>query len=263
LLTSFLTLVVTGFALKYPHAFWAAPIVQWERHFPLRGWLHRIAGVILIGASIYHVLYMFAKRDGRRWFKAMLPRVRDVQEAVHTVGYNIGYRSAPPRYARFNYAEKAEYWALVYGTLVMAVTGILLWSHNWVLAHLPYPMSVLDVTTAVHFYEAILATFAILIWHFYFVIFDPDVYPIKWTALTGRAPEHEVREEEEEPAPPAPKAPTPLESASDTGPTSASAPSKETGEKPTAKSAGPRTAAKGNVDEPGAKPPNVKPPKPN
>jgi hypothetical protein len=60
------------------------------------------------------------------------------------------------------------------------------------------------VTTLVHFYEAILATFSILIWHFYFVIFDPDVYPVKWTALTGRAPEHEVREEEEEAAPPAP-----------------------------------------------------------
>ena len=60
-------------------------------------------------------------------------------------------------------------------------------------------MSVLDVTTAVHFYEAILATFSILIWHFYFVIFDPDVYPLKWTVLTGRAPEHEVREEEQRP----------------------------------------------------------------
>ncbi len=204
LLTSFLTLVVTGFALKYPHSFWAAPIVQWEKDFPLRGWIHRIAGVVLIGASIYHLIYMFTKRDGKRWLKAMLPQVRDVRDAVQTVGYNIGYRSRPPQFARFNYAEKAEYWALVYGTLVMALTGILLWAHNWVLAHLPFSLTVLDVTTAVHFYEAILATFAILIWHFYFVIFDPDVYPIKWTVVTGKAPEHEVREEQEEPAPPAP-----------------------------------------------------------
>jgi formate dehydrogenase gamma subunit len=204
LLTSFLTLVVTGFALKYPHSFWAQPIVQWEKDFPLRGWIHRIAGVVLMGSSVYHLVYMFTKRDGRRWFHAMLPRVRDVRDAVETVGYNIGYRSQPPSYARFNYTEKAEYWALVWGTIVMAATGILLWGHNWVLAHLPYPMSVLEVTTAVHFYEAILATFAILIWHFYFVIFDPDVYPLKWTVLTGKAPEHEVREEEEIPPPPPP-----------------------------------------------------------
>jgi hypothetical protein len=56
----------------------------------------------------------------------------------------------------------------------------------------------IDVSTAVHFYEAILATAAIVVWHFYAVIFDPDVYPLKWTVLTGRAPEHEVREEEPE-----------------------------------------------------------------
>jgi cytochrome b subunit of formate dehydrogenase len=110
----------------------------------------------------------------------------------------MGYRHHPPRYARFNYMEKAEYWALVWGTIVMAITGILLWAHDSVLAYLPHALAVLEVTTAVHFYEAILATFAILIWHFYFVIFDPDVYPLKWTVLTGRAPEHEVREEEEE-----------------------------------------------------------------
>jgi formate dehydrogenase gamma subunit len=204
LLVSFITLVVTGFALKYPHSFWAEPIVQWEKDFPLRGWIHRIAGVVLMAGSIYHLIYLMTKREGRRWVKDMLPKVRDVREAVETVGYNLGYRSRLPRYARFNYMEKAEYWALVWGTIVMAATGILLWAHDWILAHLPYAMSVLAVTTAVHFYEAILATFSILIWHFYFVIFDPEVYPLKWTVLTGRAPEHEVREEEEEAATPTP-----------------------------------------------------------
>jgi hypothetical protein len=60
-----------------------------------------------------------------------------------------------------------------------------------------FPKVVIDVATAVHYYEAILATLAIVIWHFYAVIFDPDVYPLKWTFVCGRAPEHEVREEEE------------------------------------------------------------------
>jgi hypothetical protein len=76
----------------------------------------------------------------------------------------------------------------------MAATGVVLWLNDWILAHLPHPASVLAISTAIHFYEAILATLAILIWHFYAVIFDPDVYPVKWTFLTGRAPEHEVRE---------------------------------------------------------------------
>jgi hypothetical protein len=82
----------------------------------------------------------------------------------------------------------------VWGTIVMAITGVLLWLNDWILAHLPHPATILDVSTAIHFYEAILATAAIVIWHFYAVIFDPEVYPVKWTFLTGRAPEHEVRE---------------------------------------------------------------------
>lgn len=194
LVVSFIVLVITGFALKYPHAFWVEPMVRWEHHLPIRGWIHRIAGVVLIGASVYHVVYLAMKRSGRRWVQDMVPDLRDAREAVETVQYNLGRRSELPRYRRFNYIEKAEYWALVWGTAVMAITGILLWLNNWILARVPHPASILAISTAIHFYEAILATLAILIWHLYAVIFDPDIYPVKWTFLTGRAPQHEVRE---------------------------------------------------------------------
>lgn len=75
----------------------------------------------------------------------------------------------------------------------MAVTGIVLWAHNFVLKC--FSTSWIDVATAIHYYEALLATLAIVVWHFYGVIFDPDVYPLKWTFLTGGAPAPEVREE--------------------------------------------------------------------
>ena len=228
LLVSFITLVVTGFALKYPHSFWAEPIVRWERDFPLRGLLHRIAGVVLIAGSIYHLIYVLTNPRGRRWVKDMLPKVRDVREARDTVGYNLGYRHNPPRYARFNYMEKAEYWALVWGTVVMAITGVLLWAHDAVLAYLPHALAVLEVTTAIHYYEAILATFSILIWHFYFVIFDPDVYPLKWTVLTGQAPEHEVREEGEEAVDRTADQTKPQEVAATGAPSSTASPASET-----------------------------------
>ncbi|HEX3985060.1 MAG TPA: cytochrome b/b6 domain-containing protein [Acidobacteriaceae bacterium] len=202
LVVSFIVLVITGFALKFPHAFWVEPIVRWEHHYPVRGWIHRIAGVVLIGASVYHVVYMSMKKSGRRWLKDMIPDLRDAKEAVQTVEYNLGRGENLPQYRRFNYAEKAEYWALVWGTAVMAITGVLLWLNDWILAHLPHPASILAISTAIHFYEAILATAAIVIWHLYAVIFDPDIYPLKWTFLTGRAPEHEVREQGEgEPGP--------------------------------------------------------------
>ena len=195
LLLSFLLLVVTGFALKFPGSFWAEPIVRWEKDFPLRGLIHRIAGVFLIAAGFYHLIYLFFTVEGRKALRAMLPKLRDGREAVQTMGYNLGYRRELPSYSKFNYAEKVEYWALIWGSVVMGATGILLWAHNFVLRYLP--SSWLQVATAIHYYEAILATLAIVVWHFYAVIFDPDVYPLKWTLVNGRAPEHEVREEEE------------------------------------------------------------------
>jgi len=47
----------------------------------------------------------------------------------------------------------------------------------------------------VHFYEAVLATLAILVWHLYFVIFNPDVYPMNMAWFTGTISEVEMEEE--------------------------------------------------------------------
>ena len=72
---------------------------------------------------------------------------------------------------------------MAWGGVVMILTGALLWANNVALAWLP--KSVLDVAVTIHFYEAALATLAILVWHFYSVIFDPDVYPLDTSAFTG------------------------------------------------------------------------------
>ena len=107
--------------------------------------------------------------------------------------YYLGLTSQKPEFARFNYAEKAEYWALVWGMIVMAVTGIMLWAKVLVGNHMPRWW--LDVATAIHFYEAVLATLAIIVWHFYQVFFDPDVYPMNWAWWDGKMTLHHYREE--------------------------------------------------------------------
>lgn len=99
--------------------------------------------------------------------------------------YNIGLTSTRPALSSHSYIEKAEYWAVVWGTALMAVTGVMLWANNWMLAWLPKVW--LDFVVTLHLYEAILATLAIFVWHFYGVIFDPDVYPMDTAWLTGRS----------------------------------------------------------------------------
>ena len=109
------------------------------------------------------------------------------------VRYNLGLARAKPAFARFSYIEKTEYWAMMWGSIVMGVTGVVLWFDNTsmgLLTKLGF-----DISRTVHFYEAVLATLAIIVWHFYFVIFNPDVYPMNLAWLTGRMSEREMLEE--------------------------------------------------------------------
>jgi len=188
---SFPTLVFTGFALKYPEVWWARPLLLWEGHFAFRGVLHRSAAVVLIASTVYHVIHLATHRRDRLFLKAMLPEMKDVTDLLQVFSYNLGLTKVEPRFAKFNYAEKVEYWAFMWGTVVMTASGCLLWFNNFTLRH--FPKWVSDAATAVHYYEALLATFSILLWHFYMVIFDPLVYPMDTAWLDGKVPADHYR----------------------------------------------------------------------
>lgn len=193
LLISFFVLVWTGFALRYPDAFWAKPLVVWEARWPLRGWIHRAAGVVLIAVSILHVVTLVVNRKLRQHWLNLIPRRWDASQAAGMLLYNLGLRRKKPALSSHSYVEKVEYWAVVWGTALMALTGIALWSTNFMLAY--FPKVWLDFAGTVHFYEAVLATLAILVWHFYTVIFDPEVYPMDTAWLTGKSPRLRKRPE--------------------------------------------------------------------
>ena len=188
---SFPTLVFTGFALKYPEAWWARPLLMWEGHFAFRGAVHRAAAVILIASTLYHVIHLAVVRRDRLFLKAMLPDFKDATDLLQVFAHNLGLTKTEPKFAKFNYAEKIEYWAFMWGTVVMTVSGLLLWFNNFTLRYLPKWVS--DAATAVHYYEALLATFSILLWHFYMVIFDPLVYPMDTAWLNGKVPADHYR----------------------------------------------------------------------
>lgn len=188
---SFPMLVYTGFALKYPEEWWARPLLQWEEHASFRGSLHRLAAVVLIAATLYHFVHLAVNRRDRVFLRAMLPKWRDASDLFGVMLFNLGLRQDEPRFAKFNYAEKLEYWAFLWGTAIMTVSGFLLWFNNFTLRH--FPKWVSDAATAVHWYEALLATFSILLWHFYMVIFDPLVYPMDLSWLTGKVPADHYR----------------------------------------------------------------------
>ncbi len=202
LAASFILLAWTGFALKFPDS-WVAHSLVFGESF--RRWSHRIAGVVMLLTGAYHLGYVAACREGRRFVKDMMPGFRDARDAAANSRFLAGLGGPKPRFGRFGYAEKMEYWAVVWGTVIMGTTGLMIWFKMDVTRFLP--RWVVDVATTIHYYEAILACLAILVWHFYHVIFDPDVYPLNRAALDGRVSRHWL--EEEHPLDPALAGPEP------------------------------------------------------
>ena len=181
---SFLVLVWTGFALKYPDQMWARPLLFMEGGaMSLRSIIHRIAAVVFMAVTVTHLLSLIVSRKLRNHWKEMLPNANDPREALSNFAYNLGLGNTAPGRSAHSYIEKAEYWAVVWGAVVMIASGLLLWANNLAMKNLPKAW--LDIATSVHFYEALLATLAIVVWHFYSVIFDPDVYPLNTAFLTG------------------------------------------------------------------------------
>ncbi len=180
LLISFFTLVLTGFALRYPKS-WLAMLFVNEL---VRSYIHRIAGVVLIAVSLFHLWYVIAKPEGRQLIKDMLPDWKDVTDARDAFRFYLGYSDQRPMFGRFTYAEKMEYWALVWGMFVMASTGLMAWFKVGVGERVPGWW--VDVAITIHWYEAVLATLAIIVWHLYGVIFDPDAYPMNWAWFDGK-----------------------------------------------------------------------------
>jgi hypothetical protein len=120
---SFIILAVTGLALKFPDSGLAAMLGSSE---PVRSWIHRIAGIVMLLVALYHLIHLLTTRQGRRLIKDLFPVKKDLADLACTLRYLIGLSDAKPKIGRFGYTEKMEYWAVVWGTTIMGLTGLMI-----------------------------------------------------------------------------------------------------------------------------------------
>ncbi|MFH1845062.1 MAG: cytochrome b/b6 domain-containing protein [bacterium] len=186
LASSFIVLVITGFAMRYEEGILTRILFGWDGGFELRRLLHRIAAVVMISTLLWHLVFLFTAQ-GRRFFAEVRPRRDDFIYCWQRFLANLGRRKKPVFQGRFSYVEKVEYWGVAVGSTCMNLTGLLLWFDN-ILIH-SLPRSVLDVALVVHFREAWLAALAIGVWHLYSVLFNPRVSPMNPACFTGTIPE--------------------------------------------------------------------------
>jgi len=193
LFLSFTTLQITGFALKFPDAAWVHLLVNLGMNEIVRSTTHRIAAVILITISLIQLVRFVVTKKGRLDLMAVLPAREDLKLAWQNIIFYLGISKTKPQFGRYDYAAKAEYLALIWGTFVMAATGLVLWFPEFFMSI--FPTWLFETSQVVHYFEAWLATLAILVWHFFFVIFHPEKYPMDFTWMDGKITEEEMRHE--------------------------------------------------------------------
>lgn len=186
---SFTVLAVTGLVQKWPELNLTDTIIKWLGGIETTRLIHHVAAAVLLLAVVYHIgsagYRLYVLRQG----KLMYPNLQDAWAAVHAVGYNLGLRSEPPKEGHFTFAEKAEYWSIIWGTAVMAVTGFMMWNPIATTALLPGQF--IPAAKAAHGGEAILAVLAIIVWHFYHV----HIRSFNKSMFDGALTRHEMEDE--------------------------------------------------------------------
>jgi cytochrome b subunit of formate dehydrogenase len=191
--SSVILLIITGMPIKFPNFILSRFVINLWGGINNSTIVHRIGALMLVYFMVHHMLYSILSREGRRDFVLLIPMPKDLRDAVQNIRYFLGKVKEKPKFGRFSYIEKFDYWAVYWGCIIMIGSGAFLWGESIALKY--FPKFVLDIAHEMHSDEALLATLAIVIWHFYNVHFNPERFPGTLMWWHGQISEHEIKEE--------------------------------------------------------------------
>ena len=198
-IVSFFLLVLTGLPLRYSGTIWAPPLIRLFGGVESAGLLHRIGAVLTFGYFGAHLLWILIRviRAERKlslfWGPdSLVPQPRDVVDFYKQVRWYLG-KGPPPRFPRFSYMEKFDYFAVFWGVFIIGGSGLLLWFPEFFSQW--FPGWVFNVAMVIHSDEALLASGFIFTIHFFNVNLRPDKFPLDAVMFHGRATEEYMWEE--------------------------------------------------------------------
>ena len=199
-----LLLIITGLPLKFYSSGWAISVMKFLGGTEKARELHHLAALFLIIAGVIHLAYIIFSKKGRKDFKDFIPVKQDFFDIKDQILYMIGRRETGAQFGRFSYIEKFDYWAVYWGFVIMIGSGLVMWFYQAKLNPLfigEISLKFLPdftnyyihaISRELHSDEALLATLAIIGWHFYNVIFNPAVFPVQTSIFTGKMSREEM-----------------------------------------------------------------------
>ena len=189
LILSFTILAVTGLPQKFATAPISATVISILGGIETVRIIHRIAAIILMAQSIYHVVAVLYRAFVKRVSLSMFPVISDFKHLFQDILFYLGRRKHKAYYGRYSYAEKVEYLAVVWGTLIMIITGFMMW--NPIATTQLLPGEAIPAAKVAHGGEALLAVLAIILWHFYNV----HIRHFNKSMFTGKLSREEMQHE--------------------------------------------------------------------
>jgi len=189
LIVSFTVLAVTGLPQKYSSQAWASTMIGGMGGIEATRLIHHAAAVILLIGTIYHFTAVSYKIFVKRVAMTMLPSFQDAKDGLQNLAYNVGIAKRLPQMGRYTFGEKVEYWAVVWGTVIMAITGFMLW--NPIATTTVLPGQFIPAAKAAHGGEALLAVLSILTWH----VYNVHLKHFNKSMFTGKLERHAMEAE--------------------------------------------------------------------
>jgi len=191
----FSLLLLTGMPQSWPQATVSLWIVDHLGGIFAARWLHRAAGIAFSVLVVAHLSVAITGVLTRRIKPSMLLARKDFTDAIQNLRYYAGYTDAAPKFDRFDYRQKFEYWGLVFGSLIMMATGFILYFPIAVSRVLPTEL--IPAAKLMHSYEALFAFLIVLIWHMAGAHLSPESFPIDTSIFTGKIRKEKLKHEHE------------------------------------------------------------------